>query len=249
MVGDVRMKHVMVVGATDGIGLALVREYLRRAWRVAFIGRQPEKVRRVETTLRHEFPDAVLAAAVCDVTHRDSVPRVFGELARALGQLDLVIYCAGTMGNRDDPDAQLSTFDVNTLGAVQFLDLAAQYFRDVGRGHIAAVGSIAGERGRKGNPAYCASKAALHTYLEGLRNALHAHGVRVSTIKPGFVRTRMLEQVERAPGAISPERAAVIIVRGLARRRESFFVPSRWALVALGLRVTPRAIFKRFGPA
>jgi short-subunit dehydrogenase len=101
---------------------------------------------------------------------------------------------------------------------------------------------------------YGASKAALHQYLEGLRARLHPLGVGVTTIKPGWVRTRLLREGSSRPGAdqspltIDVDRAAEAIVRGLERGRDAFFVPFWWAPIALVLRLLPRALFKRFAP-
>jgi short-subunit dehydrogenase len=247
------MRRVILIGATDGVGLALARLYLNRAWWVSLLGRDTEKLARVKAELARDFPHGELSTHFCDVTRRETVEPGFDAALASLGHADLVIYCAGVLIAGDDISSDFAsdslTAEVNFVGAMHVLGLAADYFRAAGRGHVAAIGSIAGERGRKANPAYGASKAALHTYLEGLRNRLHPHGVKVSTVKPGFIRTRMLNGRGKTPGAIGPAAAAKLIARGLDRGRESFFVPRWWALVALAVRHCPRFIFKRFGPA
>lgn len=245
------MKHVLLVGATDGIGRALAREYLARSWRVAIVGRDPDKLERVVGELHRDAPDPDLAGVICDVTNADRVRPAFNETLRALGQLDLLVYCAGVMTGGATPEergqAARTMLEVNAAGAIHFLELAADYFAEAGRGQLAALGSVAGDRGRKGNPAYGASKAALHAYLEGLRHRLHGTDVLVSTVKPGWVNTRMLE-TEQA-GAVEPEAAARKIADGLQRGREVFYVPGWWRGVGLALRWMPRFLFKRFGPA
>lgn len=245
------MRHVLLVGATDGIGLALAREYLARRWRVAVLGRDPEKLDRVVRQLRSEAPRADLSGVVCDVTDAERVEPAFEEALRALGQLDLMLYCAGIMATGrtagERANAARAMLDVNATGAARFLELGAAYLAAAGRGHLAGLGSVAGDRGRRGNPGYGASKAALHTYLEGLRHRLHGSGVTVSTVKPGWVRTRMLG--EDRPAAISPESAAAKIADGLERGREVFYVPAWWRAVGLALRWMPSFLFKRIGPA
>lgn len=245
------MRHALLVGATDGIGLALARRYLRLGWRVGIVGRNPEKLDRVTGDLGSELPDARVAGVVCDVTEVDRVAPAFERALRALGQLDLLVYCAGAMRWPDSPDergrAAREMFEVNAAGAAHFLELAADYLAEVGRGQLAGVGSVSGDRGREGNPGYGASKAGLHAYLEGLRHRLHGTGVTVSTVKPGWVRTRML--AEDRPGAIEPEEAARRIAAGLEAGREVFYVPGWWRLVGAALRWMPRSLFKRIGPA
>lgn len=247
------MKHVVLVGATDGIGRALAHHFAEQGWRVGVLGRDPGKLERVADSVRERAPGVPLAAtAVCDVTDHQRIAPALDQLLGDLGQMDLLVYCAGVMESGDSPARRASAarkmFAVNVDGAIHVLELAADYFEDAGRGHVAALGSVAGDRGRKGNPSYCASKAALHTYLEGLRHRLHGTGVAVSTVKPGWVKTRMLEDHQK-PGAVSPEVAARKIAAGLAKGREEFYVPGWWRLVAAAIRWTPSFLFKRVGPA
>ncbi|MGD2068382.1 MAG: SDR family NAD(P)-dependent oxidoreductase [Gemmatimonadota bacterium] len=248
------MKRVVLVGATDGIGRALAREYLERGWWVGVVGRDALKLERVVGELRTGVDGGVVEGAVCDVADAEAAAPAFESIVKALGQLDLLVYCAGVMPPEHDLrsrlDAVSSILDVNVEGAVRWLELGADHMGSVGGGRLAAIGSMAGERGRKGAPAYCASKAALHEYLEGLRHRLHGSGIGVSTAKPGWVRTRMLPaESSGSPLAVDPGRAARIIADRLARGSESFFVPRWWGLVALALRLTPRFLYKRIAPA
>ena len=247
----VTVKHLLLVGATDGIGRALAEEYVARRWRVCVIGRNRAKLERTLKEIGAPDDRSFVAGVVCDVTEESRVRSAFEEAIRELGQLDLLIYCAGVMETDSDAEARgraaRRMFAVNAGGAAHFLELGAEYLSEVGRGQLAALGSVAGDRGRKGNPAYCASKAALETYLEGLRHRLHGSGVTVSTVKPGWVNTRML--AEKKSTAIEPCSAARQIADGLQRRREIFYVPAGWRLVGGILRWMPRFLFKRLGPA
>lgn len=245
------MKHVLLVGATDGIGKALAHEYLLRGWRVAIVGRDPDKLERVLDELRFEATFPELSGVVCNVVEPEHAERAFEEGVRRLGQLDLLVYCAGVMeggeGSGTRGRAAHRMFAVNAAGAAHFLELGAEYLQEACKGQLAALGSVAGDRGRRGNPGYCASKAALHTYLEGLRHRLHGSGVTVSTVKAGWVKTRMLKEDKR--GAIAPAVAAATIAARLERGREVFYVPGWWRAVSLTLRWMPRFLFKRLGPA
>lgn len=251
------MKHVVLVGATSGIGRALASAYLRKGWRVGILGRDPARTERVAGELHAAEPDGVVRGVVCDLRDTDRIGDALAEILQELGQMDLLIYCAGVMPPYDEGSERLeqrlagldATLDVNVRGAIHVLERAAEYFVAAGAGRVAALGSVAGERGRKGHPIYGASKAALHQYLEGLRHRLHPHGVGVTTVKPGWVRTRMLDaDAARSRASVEPEEAAERIVRGLERGRDAFFVPRWWAGVAFGLRILPRSLFKRFGP-
>ncbi|MEQ8329592.1 MAG: SDR family NAD(P)-dependent oxidoreductase [Longimicrobiales bacterium] len=240
------MRHVVLVGATDGIGLALARAHLERSWRVAVVGRSSSKVDRVVTELREAVPGGTVVGGVLDVTQRARTAGVLNGVLADLGQMDRLVYTAGVMD--DGPRATGRMIDVNTVGAIDVLEWGAAYLTEAGQGRLAAIGSVAGDRGRRGNPVYGASKAALHQYLEGLRHRLHDQGVGVTTIKPGWVRTRMLGDVPGFPPSIAASRAAELIVRGLDAERDAFYVPAWWGLVSLVLRALPRPVFKRMAP-
>ena len=235
------------------MGLALAREYLERGWRVGIVGRDPAKQEEAVSTLRRSVADGFIVGALCDVSDSSGIRPAFENLVRDLGQLDLFIYCAGVMPPAGHLAARLSSIDpivdVNVRGAFHFLEWAADRMEAGGRGRIAAIGSVAGDRGRKGHPVYGASKAAVHQYLEGLRHRLHGTGVGVTTIKPGWVKTRMLgEAAADSPLAIDTKTAAQIIVRGLAKGRETLFVPWWWRAVSGVIRILPSPVFKRFAP-
>ena len=235
--------RALVVGASSGMGAALVRELVARGWRVAALARRGAELER----LAAEAPGRVVARAH-DVHDVDAVPALFEELVRTLGGLDLVVYAAGVM-----PKVAPAEFDVakdreilavNVLGAIAWLNPAAEYFQAQRAGTIVGIGSIAGDRGRRGNPVYGASKAALAHYLEALRNRLSDHGVRVCTIKPGFVATPMTADLGNLPGIVSAESAARTIA-GYARRGSGRrFVPLKWLAVSLVIRNIPSRIFR-----
>ena len=246
------MKRVVLVGATDGLGRALAAEYAARGGWVTILGRSPAKLDALVAELSARHPAATVRGVVCDLADAGSIEPAFREALEASGHCDLFLYNAGIMppgdGIPSDPRSDAETMNVNAVAAVRMLGLAANYFRAAGRGHLAAISSIAGDRGRRGNPAYNASKAALTTFLEGLRNRLFPFGVTVSTVKPGFVGTRMLEGKTNLFWVVPPDVAARTIAERLEKRHEVFYVFRRWGLFGLALHHVPRFVFKRIGP-
>jgi short-subunit dehydrogenase len=245
------VKRVVLVGATDGLGRALAAEYASRGSWVTILGRSREKLDTLVADLSARFPASTVRGVVCDLADAARIEPAFREAVEATGHCDLFLYNAGVMHGGDgatcEPDRDAETMTVNATAAVRMLGLAANYLRAARRGQIAAISSIAGDRGRKGNPAYNASKAALTTFLEGLRNRLFPFGVKVSTVKPGFIGTRMLGG-RKAFWVVPPEEAARIIADRLERGHEVFYVYRRWGLLGLAIRHVPRFIFKRLGP-
>lgn len=237
--------RALVVGASSGIGAALVRELVRRNYRVAALARRDAELEQ----LRSECGSERVLARVHDVHRTSEVPGLFEELVRALGGLDLVVYAAGIMPKigplEFDTETDAEILAVNTLGALAWCNPAAEFFQSKRAGTIVGIGSIAGDRGRKGNPAYGASKAAFAHYLEALRNRLSEHGVRVCTIKPGFVETAMTAGLGKLPGIITAEAAARTILDYARRGSGVRYVPLRWLGVSLVIRSIPSTVFRR----
>lgn len=239
------LSRVVVVGASSGIGEAMARQLARGGADVAIVARRESEL----TRLAGERPGK-LHPYQHDVTNVDEVPALFERIERDLGKIDGLIYAAGVMPKVDESeysfDKDRAMVSVNLLGAMAWMNQAAARFEEAQAGTILGISSIAGERGRRGNPGYCTSKAALTTYLESLRNRCSRYGVNVVTIKPGFVDTAMTRGLKGLFWLISAERAAEISL-AVARRGSSSaaFVPSRWALVAFIVRSLPSFIFRK----
>ncbi len=241
-------QNAIIVGASSGIGAALARRLASEGYALALLARREEHLQR----LCAEISAGGVGQAVYfihDVLATADVPGLFQRACAVLGGLDLIVYNAGMQYPNDatvfSSEKDLHIFRVNLLGAAVWLNLAAERFERVGGGHIVGIGSVAGDRGRRGMPAYTASKSGLHTYLEGWRNRLARHGVTVTTIKPGQVQTALLENADRERGPISAESAAELIWKAIRRHRATAYVPARWALVGWVVRHLPGFIFRR----
>lgn len=242
------LKRAIVVGASSGIGAALTRRLVSGGYRVAAVARRMDRLEALCRTLSDDGPARALPF-VHDVRDRAAAPELFAQIVAALDGLDLLVYAAGVMPHigpdQYDTDVDAHIVEVNVLGAVAWLNLGAQRFRVQGSGTLVGIGSVAGDRGRRGNPAYGASKAALHTFLESLRNRLSQHGVSVVTIKPGPVHTEMTEGMDRLPMVIEADVAADAIYKAIARRRSTAYVPWRWRPVMAAIRAIPSVVFRR----
>jgi short-subunit dehydrogenase len=240
-----KLSKVVIVGASSGMGEAMARQLAQAGADVAIVARRESEL----TRLASEYPGK-LRPYVHDVGNVDEVPALFERIERDLGPVDGLIYAAGVMPKIEEGEYAFekdrAMVTVNLLGAMAWMNQAAARFEAARAGTILGISSIAGERGRRGNPAYCTTKAALTTYLESLRNRCSRYGVNVVTIKPGFVDTAMTRGMKGLFWLISAEKAAQTSL-ALARKGSSAsaFVPSRWALVALIVRSLPSFIFRK----
>lgn len=241
-------RTAIVIGASSGIGAAIVRELTQQGYKVAAIARREALLKTLCDDINAHEVNKVLYLTH-NVTDYEEIPDIFQNATHQLGGLDLIVYAAGTqptVGLTEYDFAKDKTIiDVNLLGAMGWLNEAAVRFAQAGSGHIVGIGSIAGERGRVGAPGYNTSKAALATYLEALRNRLAGQGVTVTTIKPGFVDTILLENAPKTFWVISPEKAAQIITKSIRKKKQTVYVPARWGVVGFVIRNIPSFIFRR----
>lgn len=186
---------------------------------------------------------------VHDVQRPDQVPELFERIVRELGGLDLLVYAAGIMpkvGAREyDTQKDLDQLAVNVGGCMAWCNAAANLFQTQRHGTLVGISSIAGDRGRKGNPAYCTTKAAMNTYLESLRNRLSESGVHVCTIKPGFVDTRMTRGMDKLLWLIPADRAARLILDAARTKANVRYVPRRWWFVGTVIKSIPSFVFRK----
>ena len=248
---DTKFEHALVVGASSGIGEALARQLAADGARVALVARRENELRRIMDEINDAGGGERAIAVTHDVRVVEEAPELVQEIARRLGGLDLVIYAAGAMPavavDEYDTGKDREMLDVNLLGAVAWLNPVAERMARLGRGTIVGIGSVAGDRGRAPNPVYCTSKAGFHAYLEALRNRLAKLGVKVVTIKPGFVDTAMTRGKEGLFWVISADRAAEIILKKASRGVVTAYVPARWRLVMTVVRSLPSFIFSKLG--
>jgi len=238
------------VGASSGIGAALARLLALEGYSVALLAPRQEELDNLCNEINRQNGMVRAVAYQHDVTDHASVPGLLVKIISDLGGLDTLIYVAGVNlppgPERLDLESDRRMMEVNILGAMAWMTPAAALFKSQGGGQIAGVSSVAGDRGRVGNPGYNTSKAALTTYLEALRNRLTRHGVHVLTIKPGFVKTDMLKTAQGAtPFPIEPEQAAADIYKALRRRKQVIYTPGLWRWVMLVIQHIPSFIFRR----
>ena len=240
-------KTAIVVGGSSGMGAALVERLAREGYAGAALARRAEALAELAAKLEDAPGRVVLRAH--DVHDVAAVPALFEELVTELGGLELIVYAAGIMPevapDEYDTATDLDILAVNTGGCMAWCNPAADLFRSQRRGTIVGISSIAGDRGRKGNPAYCTSKAAMNTYLEALRNRLGDYDVHVCTIRPGYIATPMTEGLDGLFWLISADEAARAILTAARGRANVRYVPFRWAFVGLVLRLIPSFLFRR----
>jgi short-subunit dehydrogenase len=247
-------KSILITGASSGIGEALAAAYAAPGVFLALTGRDHARTEAAAAACRAK--GAEVLAEIVGAQEPEAMPALVAR-AHARHPLDLVVanagISAGTGGKGESVAQARRIIDVNVLGVVNAVAPAIELMlqkpragaalRDrAPRGQIAIVSSLAGFRGFPGAPAYCASKAAVKVWGEGLRGELHAHGIGISVICPGYVRTRMTEgNTFPMPLLMDADRAVRIIRRGLERNKARIAFPWRLAFMVNLIAALPPA--------
>jgi short-subunit dehydrogenase len=229
-----RFEVAIITGASSGIGWSLAQELARQGTRVGLVARRREKLEELADEITRQGGRSALAAA--DVGHQSQVTEAIQQLARELGPVELLVANAGigmpTLLNPTNIADVEAMFRINVLGMIYAFDAVLPQMIERRAGHLAGISSMASYMGLPGESAYCASKAAMNTYLEGLRIRVRDYGIAVSTICPGFVRTPMTEVNKfHMPWLLEADDAARRIVRALVRRKKVFNFP--WQMACL----------------
>lgn len=240
--------NTVILGATKGMGQALARKMAARGDRLFLLGRNADALNECGRDLvvrGGEF----LGHAPCDLEKSETFGPALEKAWYALGTVDTVVVTAGLFATQEELEADASLAErltrVNFTNTVVFCEEARRRLLSAGGGTLCVFSSVAGERGRKPVVIYGASKAGLSSYLEGLDHKFRSEGLRVVTVKPGFVKTSMTEGLNPPPFAGEPDQVADIVLGAIDRGDPVVYAPGAWKLVMAVIRRLPRAVMRR----
>jgi decaprenylphospho-beta-D-erythro-pentofuranosid-2-ulose 2-reductase len=243
------MKKVIILGATSGIALEVQRLLVRRGCELLLVARSPERLADLQSDLLVRGARQV-STYTADLASIQQHAAIFEFARHTLPDFDTVLLAYGSMHDQKDSetsvDILLEELHVNFVSATAILTLFAADLERRRTGCLAAITSVAGDRGRRSNYVYGSSKGALSLFLQGLRSRLHPAGVRVITIKPGPVQTPMTDHLANSARFADPEQVARDIVRALEQRSPNvLYTPKIWRYIMTAVQQIPETIFKR----
>jgi len=238
-----------ILGATKGMGRSLARAMAERGDTICLLGRNRGDLERSAIDLSVRGATGEVASVLCDLEEPETFGDVMETARESLGGLDAVIVTAGVFATQDeleaDPELAERLLRIDFSNTVLFCEAAKKALLSEGGGTLCAFSSVAGERGRKPVILYGAAKAGLTHYLEGLDHKHRTNGLRVVTVKPGFVKTSMTAGLQPPPFAGEPNAVARRVLRAIDRGRPVVYAPAPWRLVMAVIRALPRAIMRR----
>ena len=240
-------ESVLILGATSAIARGTAAAFAARGAALYLAARDLDELQRSAADLRLRYGVEVHYGrfdAEATATHAE----FFQSVLEAMPDISGVVLAFGYLGDQQaarDFNVGAKVIASNFTGAASILSLCANYFEPLQRGFIVGISSVAGDRGRQSNYVYGAAKGALGLYLQGLRNRLFASGVRVITVKPGFVDTAMTFGLPGLFLVASPQDIGARIVRALDKSADVVYLPWFWRYIMLIIQHIPEPIFKR----
>jgi short-subunit dehydrogenase len=241
-------QNIVIFGATSAIAEQAARVWAKRGDQLVLVGRSSEKLSTIAQDLKVRGATQATIKAL-DLNQTEKHPALVAEIERELGRIDVALIAHGLLGDQrqaeKDFTAAQAIWQTNFVSAASLMSLLAPVFEKQKSGTIAAISSVAGDRGRQSNYFYGSAKGALTIFLSGLRNRLFASQVNVVTIKPGFVDTPMTAEFKKGALWASPETVGQGIVRAIDKKRAIVYLPGFWRLIMTIICSIPESIFKK----
>ena len=241
-------KVVLITGASSGIGRALATQLARKGAAVGLLARREDVLKQVAESIESGGGRALPLPA--DVTDAAAVREAARKLRQGFGPIDLLVANAGISVNTFVPDLCekkiADLMNVNVIGVVNSVSAVLPDMINRGRGHLVGNSSLAAYRGLPKTAAYCASKAAVSSFLEAIRIDLRGSGVDVTIIHPGFVKTPLIEHIRRTPYVMELDQAVKKIIRAIEKRKKRYSFPWQLATLARACKIMPTPMYDWF---
>ncbi|WP_404402126.1 SDR family oxidoreductase [Pelagibacterium halotolerans] len=242
------MRTILIIGATSAIAAATARLFAQDGDRLFLVARNEERLKATADDLAVRSRN-LAGYRNLDVNVLEAHQSVLEDAEAALGGLDIAFVAHGTLPDQwrcqGSPELTVEEFRTNAVSTIALLTRLAERMERNGRGRIAVITSVAADRGRQSNYVYGAAKAAVDTFLEGLRQRLYKAGVGVTVIRPGFVDTPMTAAFSKGLLWTTPEAVARSIHAAIVKGKDVVYVPFFWRWIMLVIRFMPRSLFKR----
>lgn len=243
-------RSIVITGASDGIGKALAWEMAQRGYSLGLTARRLDKLEEIKTAIEQRHPNCQVEIAALDVCHYEDVGPALKLLHQRLGKIDILLANAGIAKSgkvmNTAWEQHVDVINTNVNGAIVTLSEGLKLFKQQGFGHLVGTSSVAAFRGLPNNAAYSASKAALATFMEGIRAETLKENIDVTVLYPGFIDTAINRDLKNRPFVISVEEGARLFANLIEAKVHSSTVPKwPWSLLGSFMKVLPTSLIAK----
>ncbi|MFT4518373.1 MAG: decaprenylphospho-beta-D-erythro-pentofuranosid-2-ulose 2-reductase [Halioglobus sp.] len=241
-------KKILVFGASSAIAHALLKLYATQGSTFFLAGRSEDKVAAVADDLIAR--GGKLGGSYCyDFSDSTKHENCLAQARESLGEIDVAIVAHGTLPDQLECEASVAAVSAcvedNFSSAIAIMQTCAQQLATQGRGTLAVMSSVAGDRGRKSNYSYGACKAGIDAFIQGLQGRFAGSKIKVVNIKPGMIESPMTQEMEHGALWSTPEKIAPGIYRAIEKGSAVVYLPGYWRLIMWVIRMLPASIMAR----
>lgn len=243
-------KRIVIVGATSAMATQCARNWIQKQEvDITLLGRDQEKLERLENDLRSRSLNASIEIKLCDFNSPENIQQVIDSIVEK-GSVDIVLIAHGSLSDQQSCQNDLALcqkeLELNGISPVLFAEGFVKHMVVANHGIVAVIGSVAGDRGRKSNYVYGAAKGLVTRYMQGLQHRLAATNVKAILIKPGPTDTPMTASLKAEGASLAPvSEVAEGIVNAIEAGKQTVYVPGKWKLIMMIVRHLPMFIFKK----
>jgi short-subunit dehydrogenase len=240
------MKYVLILGGKSDIGKAIAKQFASLGFGIYLGARKCDTLQKDCTDLEIRY-NVQAKPVEFDALKTDSHKSFFENLdPKPFCTVSVIGYLGDQKKGQNNFAETKKIIDTNFTALTSILNIVANYYEQENKGSIIGVSSVAGDRGRKSNYLYGSAKAGFTAYLSGLRNRLSSHNIQVLTVKPGFVNTKMTENMDLPEKLTAePEEVGKAVVKGFLKKRNVIYTKGIWKLIMLVIIHIPEMVFKR----
>jgi len=244
------MKNIVIVGATSGIAHACAKIWVSNLKEIhlSLLVRDADRGEKVAQDLLVRNPNAKVKVLPVNFEDVLLIQKTVGELASSQ-VLDMVLISHGALSDQTDCEKNLlatnESLQINGVSPVLFAHEFALHMSKVDCGTLAVIGSVAGDRGRRSNYVYGASKGLIEIFIRGMQHRFAKSNFQVSLIKPGPTETAMTQHLKGVTSLANVDDVAAQIIEGLERHKSVIYAPAKWAFIMWVIRHLPDRIFNR----
>tara|TARA_R110002072_G_scaffold9584_1_gene46362 strand:+ start:30669 stop:31412 length:744 start_codon:yes stop_codon:yes gene_type:complete len=241
---------IIITGASDGIGKTLAFEMAKRGYHLGLTARRLNKLEEIKAEIGKTYSECKVEVAALDVSNYDEIGPSLDQFKDKLGTIDIVLANAGIARagkvGKAPWQQHVEVINTNVNGAIVTLSEALRIFKEQGHGHLVGTSSVAAFRGLPNNAAYSASKAALATFMEGIRAETLNEEIDVTILYPGFIDTAINRDLKSRPFVISVEKGAKLFADLIEAKVHSSTVPKwPWSLLGSFIKVLPTSLIAK----
>jgi short-subunit dehydrogenase len=242
------MKKVLIIGGASAIARETAKCFASEGASLFLADISSARLESVKQDIQTRY-QCDIHLKEFDALDFENHDNIINQATENLGGLDVVLIAHGTLGKQTEIESYFPAVEkeirLNFLSAASLATKVAEFFDKQGRGTLAVISSVAGERGRRSNYIYGSAKGALTLYISGLRGRFAQTNVKIITLKPGLVDTPMTQHMSKSPLFASAETVGASIYKAIKSGKEIVYIPGFWRIVMAVVRLIPENIFKK----